>query len=72
MSMRLKREMFSNIAAYIASAAVVEILFNKKIKASIKNRYVNCRDYLKRLASVGADAYKKGRESVNYPGRWRR
>ncbi len=66
--MRLKRETFSNIAVYIASAAVVEILFNKKVKTGIKKGYVSCRDYFKRLASEGADAYRRGRDSVNHPG----
>ncbi len=68
--MRLKRGMFAHIAASAAVTAVVEILFNRKIMARIKNRYVSCRDYCKRLACEGADAYKKGRESVNRPDRW--
>ncbi len=65
----LKKVTLKGVVTYLVSTAAIELLLSEKVRTGIKKGFVGCRDYLKRLASEGADAYRKGRNSVIHPQR---
>ncbi|MEE8423307.1 MAG: hypothetical protein V3S49_02080 [Thermodesulfobacteriota bacterium] len=58
------RVVFVNVIACAVSAIVLDLLLNKKICSGIKNKFIDFKDYTKRVAAEGAEAYRKGRNSV--------
>lgn len=60
----LNRKFFPNAAIFIATTVVTELLFNKRLRSSVKKKFLTLKDYLASLVVEGSEAYRKGKDNA--------